>query len=99
MPDAFVMNDGEQGATHFVDADLTKFLASFSLNNPVVFPIYLKDSFDENNLYFGNNKDAYKLARYTEFDNLRNFDGIPDNAYDGYLDLSNYVNLLNSGIN
>lgn len=99
MPNAFLMNDSEQDVLHFIDADLTKFLASFSLNMPVIFPLYLRDSFDENNLYFGNYKNAYKLTHRIEFDVLINFDDIPDNAYDGNLDLSNYVNLLYTGMN
>ena len=98
MPDAFVMNDGEQGAPHFIDADFTKFLASFSLNIPIVFPLYLKDSFNENNLYFGNYQNVFKLAHRIDFDSLRNFDDIQDDKYDGNLDLSNYVNLLYTGI-
>lgn len=103
MPDAFVMRelvsfDEQQGPTyHFVDADLTKFLASFSLNIPIVFPLYLKDSFDENNLYFGNYRGVFKLAHRIDFDSSRNFDDIQDDEYNGNLDLTNYINLLNAG--
>lgn len=104
MPDAFIMNENfsyseEHLSPHFVDTDLTEFLASCCLGIPNVYPLYVKDSFDENNVYFGiYGQDPYRLAHHTEFRTQINFDNMPDNSYDGNLDLSNYVNLYDRGL-
>lgn len=100
MPDAFVMRelvsfDEQQEPTyHFVDVDLMQFLSSSSIGLPDVFPIYLKDSFDQNNVYFGHGRIGYKLAHRNEFNSQMNFNGITNNEYNGNLDLSNYISLL-----
>lgn len=103
IPDAFIMNknlsyDETPQAPDFVDTDLTQFLASFCCNVPNVVPLYLKDSFDNRNLYFGRKGDSYTLAFYDGFDGQQTFDNIPDGLYNGDLDLSNYVSLSNDGI-
>lgn len=101
MPDAFVMReivsfDEQQGPTfRFVDADLTKFLASSSIGILNILPLYLKDSFNQNNVYFGNDTIRYKLAYRDGFNSGISFDGITDDEYNGNLDLTNYISLLN----
>lgn len=91
MPDAFVSFDEQQGAT---DVDLMQFLSSSSIGLLTVLPLYLKDSFDNRNLYFGLKGNSYTLAFYGGFDNQKNFDNIPDEFYNGDLDLSNYTCLI-----
>lgn len=100
MPDAFIMNKNFNSGIpipNFIDTDLTQFLASCCLGFSNVFPLYLRDSFDENNFYFGNYRNTFKLGHHIEF-NIRNFDDMPDNSYSGNLDLSNYVNLADLGL-
>lgn len=103
MPDAFIMNknfsyDGTPQAPDLVDVDLTQFLASFCCNLQNAVPLYLKDSFDNNNLYFGlyGNK-SYALMPYVMFNRQQTYDNIPDGIYDGNLNLEDYVSLKNTG--
>lgn len=105
MPDAFIIdknfsfNPEPSTPPDFVDTDLIQFLASYCLGIPNVYPIYLEDSLVNNNdnLYFGNDFDGYVMRDLGQFI-TRNFDSFPDNSYNGNLDLSNYVNLYNSGL-
>ena len=100
MPDAFIMRelvsfDEQQGPTyHFVDVDLMQFLSSSSIGILNVLPLYLKDSFNQNNVYFGNDTIRYKLAYRDGFNSGISFDGITDDEYNGNLDLTNYISLL-----
>lgn len=103
IPDAFIIdknfNFNEQLPPDLVDADLTQFLASYCLGIPNVTPIYLEDSLVDNNsnLYFGIYGTGYAIRDRSQF-NTRDFDSLPDNSYDGDLDLSNYVYLFNMGL-
>lgn len=102
MPDAFIIdknfNFNEPRPFDLVDADLTQFLASYCLGIPNVHPIYLEDSLVDNNsnLYFGIYGTGYALRDRSQF-NTRDFDNLPDNSYDGDLNLSNYISLYSSG--
>lgn len=103
MPDAFIIdknfNYNEQLPPDLVDTDLTQFLASYCVGITNVTPIYLEDSLVDNNdnLYFGIYGNGYALRDRNQFD-TRDFDNLPDNSYDGDLDLSNYVYLFNMGL-
>lgn len=103
MPDAFVMgepvsSDEQQGTTyHVVDADLMKFLSSACISSFNVIPIYLKDSLNENNVYFGSSRSGYILVHHDGFNSEMNVGGIINGEYTGNLDLSNYIILSSAG--
>lgn len=106
MPDAFIIDENfnyednpNTHIPHLVDTDLTEFLASSALHVVNVYPLYLKDSLVDNNsnLYFGIYGNGCALRDRSQFD-TRDFDNLPDNSYNGDLDLSNYVYLFNMGL-
>lgn len=105
MPDAFIIDknfsrDNDRPPISLSDTDLTQFLASYLLNVNNVYPLYLKDTLIDNdsNNYFGFIDNTIYFDHYGEFQRVENFDNMPDNAYDGNLDLSNYVYLYGSDL-
>lgn len=103
MPDAFIIDENfnfndnpNTHIPHFVDTDLTEFLASCWCDFPSIYPIYLKDSLVDNdsNFYFGfGEMQPYILKHYKSF-GTSNFDDISDASYNGSLDLSKYAYLF-----